>query len=169
MQHHCSHSICLPHRSTPAKRFLPGLLIARLPPRLARARSSCQPQPARCCPPSPSEAVGCVLHLIESSASRPYITNTSFPCIIAQATKVHFEKAGRTAIFTFHEFNQVVSLTIKIKKMNHIDAVDKDKRQLHRIIAYGFDLIQHYIVGRLMLKPTPSFFYAPTTQTFIFL
>ena len=72
--------------------------------------------------------------------------------------KVLFEKAGRTAIFTFHEFHQVVSLTVKIVKMNHIDAVSKDITQLHQTIANGFDLIQHYIVGRPMLKPTQDFF-----------
>ena len=38
--------------------------------------------------------------------------------------------------------------------MNHIDAVSKDITQLYQTIAHGFDLTQHYIMGRPMLKPT---------------
>ena len=44
--------------------------------------------------------------------------------------------------------------------MNHIDAVSKDITQLYQTIAHGFDLTQHYIMGRPMLKPTPRFLSA---------
>ena len=50
----------------------------------------------------------------------------------------------------------LIMLFLKIEKMNHIDAVSKVIT--YQTIAHGFDLIQHYIVGRPMLKPTPKIF-----------